>query len=198
MNHKDYFDSIAHKWDEMVYHDPQKLLRFFEFIDLQPGQTVLDVGTGTGVLIPYIYNKVKNNGQIDAIDLSEAMLEQAKKKYTYPNINYIVGDVCALPMDVPRYDCIICYSVFPHFVNKDQAIKHMVKGLKKGGKLVVCHSESREKINSIHRRSEGIIKQDILPPAVVVAQMMKDAGMSIFKQIDDHEMYFVGGIKQLR
>lgn len=195
MSHKEYFNSVAHKWDEMVHHDPQKLLRIFEFIGLQPGQTVLDVGTGTGILIPYIYDRVKGSGQIDAIDLSEAMLERAKKKYTYPNVNYILGDVCEFPMDIPKYDCIICYSVFPHFVDKEYAIKHMAKGLKKSGKLVVCHSESREKINDIHSRGEGVIKDDILPPAIVVAHMMKSAGMAVFKEIDDCEMYFVGGIK---
>lgn len=195
MNHKDYFDKVAHKWDEMVYHDSQKILKFFEFIDLQPGQTVLDVGTGTGVLIPYIHSQVGSGGRIDAIDLSEAMLEQARNKYNYTNLNCIVGDVCVLSMNTPRYDCIICYSVFPHFVNKEQAIRQMAKGLKEGGKLVVCHSQSREDINNIHQQGEDVVKEDMLPPAAVVAEMMKSAGLSIFKQIDNEHVYFVGGIK---
>ena len=43
MIHKDYFDGIAHKWDEMVKHDPERLSQIFEMINLKPGQNVLDV-----------------------------------------------------------------------------------------------------------------------------------------------------------
>ena len=48
MIHNDYFDGIAHKWDEMVKHDPERLSQIFEMINLKPGQNVLGCGNRNG------------------------------------------------------------------------------------------------------------------------------------------------------
>ena len=164
-------------------------------INLKPGQNVLDVGTGTGVLIKYIYDRVGSKGRIDALDISEKMLEQAKKKHRYENLNFIVGDVCNTAVKNAAYDCIICYNVFPHFTDRETAVLNMVQGLIEGGRLVVCHSQSREKVNSIHQSGESLLKTDLLPPAEQVGKMMEGTGLTVYKLVDSQEFYFVGGIK---
>ncbi|NLO82009.1 MAG: class I SAM-dependent methyltransferase [Clostridiales bacterium] len=193
--HREYFNGIAHKWDEMVNHDPEKLSKIFEMIDLKAGQKVLDVGTGTGVLIRHIYDRVGDEGHIDALDISEKMVEEARKKYAYTNLNFIIGDVCNITINRAAYDCIICYNVFPHFGDKKRAVYNMAQWLKKDGKLVVCHSQSREKVNEIHLSGQEFLKADLLPPAESVGKMMEEVCLTVYRLIDSDELYFVGGIK---
>ncbi|MHA1838881.1 MAG: hypothetical protein ACTSYO_02830 [Candidatus Ranarchaeia archaeon] len=38
-----YFDSLAERWDDITYHDPLKLKLIAKMLDIQPGETVLDV-----------------------------------------------------------------------------------------------------------------------------------------------------------
>lgn len=46
------------------------------------------------------------------------------------------------------FDYAICYSVFPHLDDKQLAIKNIAEYLKNGGKLAICHSQSREAISN--------------------------------------------------
>ena len=60
---------------------------------------------------------------------------------------------------------------------------------------MVCHSQSREKVNSIHQSGESLLKTDLLPPAEQVGKMMEGTGLTVYKLVDSQEFYFVGGIK---
>ncbi|GAG04197.1 unnamed protein product, partial [marine sediment metagenome] len=83
MSAKDYFDNAANTWDEK-FHTPE-LSSFLEKLvpqfGLKAGQTVLDVGTGTGVLIPYLIRAVGPAGSVTAIDYSEKMVQICKTKH---------------------------------------------------------------------------------------------------------------------
>ena len=73
MNRKEYFDKAAEGWDEKFL--TPRLSSFLEtFVPqfgLEAGQHVLDVGTGTGVLIPYLVKTVGPSGKITAIDTAQ-------------------------------------------------------------------------------------------------------------------------------
>ena len=89
-NHKEFFDKYAETWDEITFHNPKKLIRILSVLDLKPGQKVLDVGSGTGVMIPYLFNYVKETGSIVAIDFSENMIMISKRKHPiekFPNLS---------------------------------------------------------------------------------------------------------------
>lgn len=192
---KKFFDKAADRWDETVYHDPEKLKLFFERMALKPGACVLDVGTGTGVLIPYIYNEIGSNGKIQAVDLSPKMLEKAKQKYPYSNVEYIEGDVMELPLKDGYYDCILCYSVFPHFIDQPKTVARLSNKLKQEGKLVIAHSQSRTAINNLHKDAGDEVKKDLLPPMSDIADMMEKSGLRVVDKIDNDEMFLIIGQK---
>jgi ubiquinone/menaquinone biosynthesis C-methylase UbiE len=81
MNAKDYFNNAAETWDSK-FQTP-KLLSFLEKLVLQfnlkRGQHVLDVGTGTGVLIPYLTKVLGPSGSVTALDFSEKRQNQRWK-----------------------------------------------------------------------------------------------------------------------
>lgn len=195
-DHKGFFDEMAERWDQTVFHDPKKLSRIFEYIQIAPGQRALDVGTGTGVLIPYIEDRVGNEGQILAIDLSEKMLEKASEKYPYSNVQYIAGDIMDFPLEGEGFDCIICYSVFPHFTDQEKTVLHLSQGLNKGGKLIICHSQSRDGINQLHRSAGENVAKDLLPPMSSIVRMMEESNLRVIHEIDSDEMFLILGKKQ--
>ena len=55
---KDYFNERAKNWDEYINHDPKKLDEIMTAFNLEKGMKILDVGSGTGIMIPYIYKYI--------------------------------------------------------------------------------------------------------------------------------------------
>ena len=94
------------------------------------GDTVLDVGTGTGILIPII-NKYEP-GRIYACDLSEAMLEQLRSK-EYPNVETIAADVRDLKLPGDSIDVVFINACYPNIVDKTRAFSNLSRMMKTGG-----------------------------------------------------------------
>ena len=60
---KEFFDSHAEEWDEINHNDPSKLEYISDILDIEGNESILDVGTGTGVMIPY-YQEHLRGGSI--------------------------------------------------------------------------------------------------------------------------------------
>lgn len=81
----DFFNSVAFTWDEMCHYDDKKIRFLLQLLEICPNDSILDVGTGTGVLIPY-FREVNPLGKIIAIDNSPKMIEVAQKNLVKKNI----------------------------------------------------------------------------------------------------------------
>lgn len=194
MSQKDYFNALAHHWDNITHHDLIKAELMVSMLDIKKSDKILDVGTGTGVLIPII-SLFTESENITAIDVAEEMIKVAQKKFSDTDITFIAGDVLTYPFQDESFDFIICYSMFPHFADKRHAVMRLIELLKKGGKLAILHSESRDKINGVHQRSADIVKEDNLPQAHIIMDYMNHSGLREEILIDDEEMYLVCGRK---
>jgi ubiquinone/menaquinone biosynthesis C-methylase UbiE len=158
-----YFNGKAHIWDEKVAeNDPVKLQNMADNLDIEPGAHILDVGTGTGVFVPFLLKIIGTGGKLTCLDFAEKMLEQARKKNFKGNIEYICSDIHATDFSDETFDAVVCYSSFPHFHNKSTALKEINRVLKKGGKLFICHTSSRTDINKIHKQIQEVC-HDLIP-----------------------------------
>jgi ubiquinone/menaquinone biosynthesis C-methylase UbiE len=193
----EFFDSCAEKWDAIREENSMKLRQLIQLIGLQPGAHVLDVGSGTGVLLPYIHEAIGPQGKITAMDFSASMLEKAKDKFAgLGHISFIVCDVMEYLKQKPsvEYDAVISLNFFPHLgANKRTYIEKMHRFLRSGGSLVIMHDISRIQVNAIHGECEHV-REDRLPQAMVVANWLHAAGYSNLYTVDNDEMYFVKGI----
>lgn len=188
---KEYFDSLSHKWDDICTHDINKIKKIIELSGIIKDDFILDIGTGTGILIPYIHSIIGDSGKITAVDISSDMLKIAKEKYNYTNIDYIEGDIHNISLKLDYYDCIFCYSVFPHFHDKQRAVLNMSSFLKKNGKIVICHSQSRKDINKLHKNASKIVKNDILPEMNEIKQYLLNSKIKPCLQIDNEDMFVI-------
>ena len=112
MNTKEYFDQVADSWDEKYL--TLKLSNFLEKLvpqfDLKVGQEVLDVGTGTGVLIPYLVKAVGSSGSVTAIDFSEKMIHKCKAKYSHlKNVIIKIGNIEEESFPPESFSVVFCF-----------------------------------------------------------------------------------------
>lgn len=192
----EFFNSCADNWDNIRQTNPAILEKLMNLADIPAGAAVLDVGSGTGVLIPYLHAQVGACGKITAVDFSKNMLAKAQEKFcNLNNLDFLVGDI--LEMDLPEnfYDVVICLNFFPHLhTRKEEFLRKMNGALKNGGSLIIMHDISRETVNNIHRESE-VVAEHRLPEAKVVSEMFQACGYQNIHAFEDDTMYFVKGYK---
>jgi Methylase involved in ubiquinone/menaquinone biosynthesis len=190
MNVREYFNSVAFEWDDISSHDEIKIKKIIEISQVPENSKIVDVGTGTGILINYLL--VTYPAKITAVDISENMISMAKSKYHDGRVEFAAVDIADYTGD--EYDYAFLYSAYPHFQDRNGLFMHIAKLLKAGGKIVIAHSEGREKINDRHKANENT-SNDILPPAVQTAELMSKY-FAVEKIIDNDEMYYISGIKK--
>ena len=189
-----YFNQKAASWDETsLERDTTKLERMAKRLDIKPGSIVLDVGTGTGVFIHFLLREVGKGGRIVALDFAEKMLGRACTKGFNGNIDYLCADVTNIPLRNEFFDIIVCYSSFPHFQDKPRALAEMRRVIKSGGRLLICHTSSRARINQIHRQIPAV-ENDIIPDGGEMQIILLRAGFIEIK-IDDSESYLASARK---
>lgn len=191
-----FFDSCAGQWDAMRAENPVLLRKLLRLAGIAPGSRILDVGSGTGVLLPYLKEAAGSRGRITAVDFSAGMLSQAKKKFGQSKaISFLLGNIMEIPLPVQTYDYIICLNFFPHLQGQKRAyLKKMYDALVPMGTLAVLHDISREHVNGVHAGCEAV-REDRLPPAGTVAEWFQQAGYEQLWYIDDQEKYIVKGIR---
>ncbi len=183
MSRKTYFNKAADSWDKMFH--TSKLSSFLEKLvpqfGLEQGQKILDVGTGTGVLIPYLIRVVGPAGSVTAIDYSEKMIQLCRTKHSHlRNVSIKLGNIEEDTFPTESFDAVICFGVFPHLENKEKALRNINRILKPDGKLVIAHALSSEELKTHHNNTSSTVMHDVLPEE---AEMKKLLGQTGFTEI---------------
>jgi demethylmenaquinone methyltransferase/2-methoxy-6-polyprenyl-1,4-benzoquinol methylase len=125
IDRKAFFNQAASSWDEQFLN--KDLTNFLEMLvpkfNLARGQKILDVGTGTGVLIPYLVQAVGSSGLVVAVNFAEKMVETCKRKFAvFPNVRVELQNVEELNFPLEYFDVVTCFGLFPHIENKQKAL----------------------------------------------------------------------------
>ncbi|MDI7260071.1 MAG: class I SAM-dependent methyltransferase [Thermodesulfobacteriota bacterium] len=194
---RDFFDLHAMGWDERLQYEKKipQILQIVKGFDLKDGHWVLDVGTGTGILIPFIKEEVGLSGRVVAMDFSIKMLEMAKKRKGAGEKYLINASVGSIPLQPNLFDRVTCFSAFPHFPDKPRALQEMVRILKRGGNLFIAHLHSIAEINRFHRETGGPVANDILLPVKAIMSLMEESGLTEISIIDQPGAFMGKGKK---
>ncbi|MEN8006335.1 MAG: methyltransferase domain-containing protein [Candidatus Krumholzibacteriota bacterium] len=111
---------------------------------VQPGQRVLDVACGTGVLAREVASRVGSNGFTAGLDPAPGMLAVAKQ--LAPSVEWKEGTAELLPFEDRSFDAVVSQFGLMFFPDRPQAIAEMLRVMVPGGRLAVAVFDSLENI----------------------------------------------------
>jgi SAM-dependent methyltransferase len=113
--------------------------RVLEAAALKPGDTVLDVGSGLGLLTLAAHERI-GDGWVIAVDPSVGALEELLRlahEAGASGIMYLVGDAEVLPLPDAAVDVVVFRSVLAHLADPGSAVQELARVLRPGGRLSV-------------------------------------------------------------
>jgi ubiquinone/menaquinone biosynthesis C-methylase UbiE len=110
-----------------------------DLAELKPGERVLDIATGTGVVARLAARRVSPGGTVTGLDLNEAMLEEARRLPLPPGltIDWRAGSALALPFPDGPYNVVLCQQGLQFFPDRLKALREMRRVLAAGGRVAV-------------------------------------------------------------
>ncbi|MDQ3481178.1 MAG: class I SAM-dependent methyltransferase [Actinomycetota bacterium] len=105
------------------------------------GQTAADIGFGGGVGLPLLLVRVLPGGHVHGVDLSDTMLDRAKRRYRKEtlagSLTLHAGSITALPLSDESLDAAITVNTIYFVADLDQAFTELARVLRPSGRVVV-------------------------------------------------------------
>ena len=108
-------------------------------LNLRPGSTVVDIGCGTGLNFPLVQQTIGPAGAIIAVDLSDAMLEQAWQRIAsngWTNVQLVCADASEFVFP-PRVDAVLSTYTLTLVPQPGRVVVNACRALAPGGRLVI-------------------------------------------------------------
>jgi len=102
--------------------------------DVRPGEAVIDVACGTGIVARAAADRVGETGRVVGLDLNEGMLAVARR--IRPDIEWHHGDVGDLPFPTASFDTALCQAALMYFPDRVKALREMARVVKSDGVVV--------------------------------------------------------------
>ena len=193
-----YFNELAERWDSLP-GPGDATSRIGALVgrcsDGPVAGWVLDAGCGTGVLLPALLDRHLPSCRIIEFDFAERMLRVNVAKNLGERVKHVCGDSHLLPLRDESLDLAICFGLYPHLDQPEAALREMLRALKPGGLLAVCHLRPSHELNAFHSTIDGPVAGDYLPPAGELKAHLCRLGAVDVVAEESPDLYLVRGTK---
>jgi ubiquinone/menaquinone biosynthesis C-methylase UbiE len=119
---------------------------YLDLLGVTPGERVLDVGCGSGVVTREIARRVGADGRVVGLDASPGLLavarELAQAAGLGDRVEFREGSALHLPFADGSFDAVLCVTVLSHVPGGEHAVPELVRVLKPGGRLGIFDFDS--------------------------------------------------------
>lgn len=183
---QDFFSRLIHVFDPPLPEGvPERLKKIVASAKIAKGDVVLDVGTGTGILVPLIQQYGPET--IFACDLSEVMLAHLQKQYPYANT--IASDVRDLSLPDESVEVVFMNACYPNVVDKRGSFQNIARMMKQGGRMVISHPMGKSFIDTL--RGKSPFPLDDFPEKNEAEILLEPYGFDIVGFVDKEDLYIM-------
>jgi ubiquinone/menaquinone biosynthesis C-methylase UbiE len=159
---KDGRDGVAKTLDNPNRDKTQKPEEIIAALDLKPGMSVADIGTGTGYMLPFLSRAVGPTGYVLGEDIAMDFLDRARARITTENLaNTKIRLGSETDPNLPSgLDVELVLDVYHHFDFPDKMLANLARALKPGGRLVVVDFYKKDRNDGhIRLEREDVVKE---------------------------------------
>lgn len=133
------YDFTANLYYLIGFREARYRKRAVSALALSPGDTVVEIGCGTGLNFPYLLERIRGTGRLIGVDLTDAMLQKAKERIQrnrWENVELVQADAALyeFPVGIQGVLSTFALTLVPEF---EQVIEHAARALGSGGRLVI-------------------------------------------------------------
>ena len=187
----EFFDRLAPTWDTGSASENPVTNTILDYAGISEGVSVLDVGCGTGALVPYYLERGVSH--VTVIDISEKMIEVARRKFSDSKVSFIHADAETAVFD-RLYDCCVIYNVFPHLPSPEAVIKNLFSFVRTGGILTIAHGDSREHIDIHHMQHAHEVSMMLMPDSEIIELLSEYFEVVLI--VSDEHMHQIVGVRK--
>jgi arsenite methyltransferase len=181
------FDEDTAKQVESTYQTPdivEQRRATRSLLALQPGERVLDIGSGPGFLAAEMAEEVGPEGRVVGIDPSESMLEMGRRREA--PVEFVEGGALALPFEDASFDAAIATQVYEYVADMPAALLEVRRVLRTRGRLlildtdwdsIVWHSSDRDRMLRVLEKWNDHLADPYLPRRL--PRLLGDAGFEV-------------------
>lgn len=141
------FDTAAGKAMEATYLTPDLVYQRARVLDLLapvPGEQIVDVGVGPGLLAYDLARLVGESGRVLGLDISPDMLAMARRRLEpLPQVELAQGEATALPAADGAFDAAVSTQVYEYVADMPKALAEVHRILRPGGRALILDSDWR-------------------------------------------------------
>lgn len=149
--------TVHHRFDDpeawsKVFDDPardawQKPVELVDWLALEPGQTVADLGTGTGYLVPYLARAVGAGGKVLAVDIEPSLVEHVAaraRSASLPQVEAVLGLPDDPKLPAARVDLVVVVDTWHHIDARLDYLARLRDAVAPGGRVAIVDFKSGE------------------------------------------------------
>jgi arsenite methyltransferase len=186
------FDEAASRRIEATYTTPDVVKQrsvVRAALELQPGEDVLDIGSGPGMLAHEMAADVAPGGSVHGVEPSESMLAIARARERAASsapVAFAAGDACSLPFAENSFDALTATQVYEYVADMPAALGEARRVLRPGGRLLILdtdwdslvwHSSDRERMRRVLAAWDEHLADPYLPRSLT--RQLEEAGFTV-------------------
>lgn len=155
-------DGVAKTLENPNRDKNQKPEEIIAAMNIQPGMTVADIGTGVGYMLPFLSKAVGATGKVFGEDIASDFLDRARAKVASDkllNVTLVLGNETDPKLPANAINMALVLDVYHHFDYPDKMLANISSSLKPGGHLIIVDFYKKDRADHIRIERDDVVKE---------------------------------------